>query len=66
MASGTDEKVKYVCMELTRWEDHDDPYPPASFAGSRSIGYYEVFYDVEKLKEAYPDADIMQITRMRD
>lgn len=63
----SDKEVKYVCMALHRWAGCElSSCPPGIFVGpcNGSVGFMEVFDDVEKLKAAYPDAEIMKVTRL--
>lgn len=69
MASGTDEKVKYVSLAIRDWSDIEligYPVIQTPNPDTGSVGFMEVFDDVETLKAAYPDVEILKVTKVRD
>ena len=62
-------KILYLSMDLNRWNECEISHlPKGSFngTGSGSVGFMEVFEDVDTLKETYPDAEILKITIMKE
>lgn len=65
----SDDKTLYVCMALHKWNAYElSGGVTGSFGGmsNESIGFMPVFDDPDKLKAAYPDAEIMKVSRMCD
>ena len=61
-----DENIMYVAVVLHRWNECElDGCPHGIFAGTpdRVFGVMSVFDNVDKLKAAYPTADIIQISK---
>ena len=64
-----DDRMKYVCMAVNPWVGSKlRGATPEKVDGCTdgSIGFMPVFDDVDKLKAAYPGAEIMKVLRMRD
>jgi hypothetical protein len=59
--------MPYLCLSLRKWEDIaikvNVPFPVELQAPEYgSIGILEVFDDLDKLKETYPNSDFVEIT----
>ena len=65
----SDDKTLYVCMAVHRWTAYaltGDVIGAFDGMQNESVGFMPVFDDPDKLKSAYPNAEIMKVTRMGD
>ena len=69
MVTKSDDRMKYVCLAMREWHDLQligYPIIQTPNPNTGSVGFLEVFDDVETLKAAYPDVEIMKVTQTGD